>query len=429
MADATHTQMRIGYLVQQHMNLRRSPFDGPANHVRHVIQELHRRGHTVRLLARLDGQIYLSDDLVTFTPVAVPALDRGPLRLLERITRRVQRQFRLPYIGFFESLRFAGACSKTLSGYDLLLERRSWMTYGGAIAARWLKIPLVLEDNGDPLLDLEAKGKQLRGLQLRLSLAVMRWAMHSASHIVASGDGWREVCIRRWGLPPGNVTTVENGTTLLDHLPRPQTRAFQSRRDDRPPCTLVYVGGFYPWHGIPNLLRAVARAVQQATDVRLILIGAGSGMPEAQALVAQLNLRERVTFTGHLAPAEYAPLLANCDIGVSPYCNWPEFSGLKVLDYKAAGLAIIASGRDGAPATLRHGETGWIVPPCDHDALTNAIVHLAGDEELRQRLGRAARIEAEQQHGWQHTVAKLEQLFTRLLPARPTAPRLQNVVE
>jgi glycosyltransferase involved in cell wall biosynthesis len=409
--------MKIGYLMQVGVEVRRPPFDGPANHVRHVVEQLQARGHTVRLLVRLDDQLWKSDDLHEFVQVRVPRIDGGPLRLVERMTRRIQATAKLPYIGLFESVRFAWACCQELAGYDLLLERRSWMTYGGVLAARWMKIPIVLEDNGDPLADLEAKGAAPQGLQRTLSLGIMRRAMHSASHIVASGDGWRAACIERWELNPAQVTTIENGTTLTELLPRSELRAFQpvptDTTADEPP-TLVYIGGFYPWHGITILLRALAAAFAQGVQARLLMIGAGSGLQEAQALTRELGLSKWVTFTGQLSATAYAPRLAQADIGLSPYCNWREFSGLKVLDYKAAGLVTIASGQNGQPATLRHGHSGWIVPPCDEDALAEAIVQLVSNPALRRRLGQAARMEAEEQHGWQHTVARFERLFTQL---------------
>jgi glycosyltransferase involved in cell wall biosynthesis len=420
--------MKIGYLMQQGVDVRRAPFDGPANHVRNVIEELRRRGHEVRLIARLDGTIWKSDDLIAFEPVRVKHLDAGPLRWFERALRRVQYELALPYLGLFESSRFAAACAQELADYQLLIERRSWMTYGGVLAAHWLKIPIVLEDNGDPLADLEAKGEAPQGLQRRLSLAIMRRAIHAATHVVASGDGWRDACRKRWQLAADRITTIENGTTLVEILQREQLRAFQQVDLCDKQSTLVYVGGFYPWHGITQLLHAFARAAAQGAKARLILIGSGSGFKEAQQLALELDILDLVTFTGHLSPCDYAPYLAEADIGLSPYCNWMEFSGLKVLDYKAAGLATIASGRNGQPATLQHGRSGWIVPPCDEDALTRAISHLAADRQLCRRLGRTARMEAEQSHRWQHTASRLEELFFRLTrPQHETEPQLDSL--
>jgi glycosyltransferase involved in cell wall biosynthesis len=419
--------MKIGYLMQQGVEIRRPPYDGPAIHVREVVEELKRLGHSVRVLVRLDGTIWQSDDLERYEPVPVPALDAGPLRLVERVVRRVQSELRLPYAALFESLRFALACQQALEGYDLLYERLSWMGYGGGIAARWLRVSLVLESNGDHLADLEAKGIAPQGVQRHLSLALMHRAVRRASHTVVTGDGWRTNFIERWGIAPDTITTIENGTSLVRLLSREQLRCFSKREDANHITTLAYVGGFLPWHGLAVLLRALASAIQQGTRLRLLLIGSGVGVDEARQQVQEHGLSGVVTFTGHLAQQEFAPLLAAADVGVSPYCGWKEFSGLKLFDYKAAGLPTIASGRDGQPQTLRHGETGLIVPPCDDEALAAAMIHLAGDPTLRKRMGRTARIEAENSHGWDHTVQRLTQLFATIADEHSTVSNRAGV--
>lgn len=413
--------MKIGVLVQQPVALRRPPYDGPASHLRHVVQALAAQGHQLRVLAVLDGSLWRTDDLEQFHRVEVRGMDRGPLRWMERAVRRVQYELRLPYAALFESVRFALACRQELAGCDLLYERMSWVSYGGALASRWLHKPLVLENNGDHLADLQAKGIAPQGAQHRLSLACMTWAVRQAAHVVTTGEGWRDQFLQRYpdAAPAERVSTVENGTDLVSLLHRQQLRAFQAPATTPPdqPVTVVYVGGFLPWQGVATLLRATGRARQQGAAVRLLLIGAGPGLADAAAMTMDLDLEAHVTFGGPMAAEELAPLLAQADLGASPYCGWPEFSGLKILDYKAAGLPTLASGdrTAGRPATVQHGQTGWIVPPCDEAALTAAIVQLAADPALRRRMGQAARLEAEARHGWEHTARQLEQIFEQVL--------------
>jgi glycosyltransferase involved in cell wall biosynthesis len=403
--------VKIGYLIQQSTEIRRPPFDGPANHVREVFDELNRLGHQVRLLARLDGQIWVADDLGHFRLAAPTGLDGGPLRLLERVVRRVQSQLHLPYANLFDSWRFALACCREFRDYDLLYERMSWMGYGGGLAARWLKRPLVVEYNGDHLHDLEAKGIAPQGIQRRLSLALMGWAIRQVAHVVATGEGWRKQFIERWAFDSNKVSCVENGTVLVRLLHREQLNVFRKSSNSGREVSLVYLGGFYAWHGVQILIKAFAKARQNGAPIRLQLIGSGVGLDGAKQAVSELGLEPWVTFSGQLSASEFAPLLADADIGLSPYCGWSEYSGLKLFDYKAAGLAIIASGDGGQPKTLTHGVTGWIVPPCDEAALTAAIVQLGTDANLRRRLGQAARLNAEENHGWDQTARQLEKVF------------------
>lgn len=405
--------MKIGYLLQQEEDIFTPPYNGPATHVREVVGALVELGHEVRVLVVVNGRITTSDHHFNPQPAPPTWLDRGLPRLVERLVRRVQYELQLPYAALFESVRFALAARALLTDCDILLERMSWVSYGGALAARWLNIPLVLENNGDHLADLEAKRMAPRGLQRRLSLWGMGWAVGQAAHVVVSGDGWRDQFLARWQTAPARTTTVENGTLLVDMLDRAALRAFGERDGGGgdTAVTLIYLGGFTPWQGVPVLLQALAQVGGQLPPLRLLLIGDGSGRAEAERLTADLGLTELVTFTGRLLPEAYAPLLAQADIGLAPYHNWPEYSGLKIFDYKAAGLAVIASGENGRPATLTHQKSGWIVPPGDVATLAQAIVQLVNDPALRRRLGQTARQEAENKHRWQHTAQRLAKLF------------------
>jgi len=410
--------VHLGLLLQQTTEIRQPPFDGPANHTRAVFHALRNLGHTVRLVARIEDGIWATDDLHGFRSLEAPKADRGWFRLLERGVRRTQRSLRLPYANLFESRRFALAACRELAEADVLYERLSWMGWGGAWAAARLGRPLVVEYNGDPLLDLEAKGMAPGGLQRRLSLALMRRSLRRAAHVVASGEGWRRQFIERWEFDPQRVTAIENGSSLVERLRRQDLRSFDGTGVAPEPLRVVYLGGFQPWQGVAILIRALQQALARV-DLQLWLIGDGPGLADARRQVETAQLASRVVFTGSLSAEEYGPLLARSDIGVSAYCGWREYSGLKLLEYKAAGLAIIASGEADQPRTLRHGETGWIFPACDEAALTRALMELAEDRGLRRRLGQAARLEAERQHSWSETGRRLTEVFRQVQADAP----------
>lgn len=406
--------LKIGYLMQESpAPVREKPFDGPSVHVRQVIQELQNLGHDVTLVAKLDTQIWKSDDLKHYEPVNPKWFSQGPLRWLESAIRRIQGDMRLPYIALFESFHFALVCCQYLVGYDLFYERMGWMGYGGILAALWLGIPLVLEVNGDFQAEFEMLGVAARGVQRWLEQWLMRKAIAQSAHIVTAGEGWRQSFIERWQVDPDRVTSIENGSELVTLLKREQLQAYRAIELDKP-VSIAYLGGFHPWQGVHILIRAFAKLLAHGANARLVLIGSGSNINEIEELVRGLQIESQVTFTGHMPPHQYAQYLAQADIAVSCYCGRKEFSGLKLLDYKAAGLAIVASGAEGQPAILSHGETAWIVPPCDDDLLAEALLHLCENGELRKQLGKKARLDAEKQHGWQHTAYELDKLFVQL---------------
>jgi len=407
--------MKIGYLMQAGVpDVRQSRLSGPANHVKQVFKNLIDLGHQLRLLALLDGQVWRSDDLEIFEPVKVNWLDKSLARRFESVIRRVQSELHIPYAALFESLRFAQACRQELTDYDLFYERTGWVGYGGGLAARWLGIPLVFEVNGDHLSEMELLGIAPRGAQRWISTVLMKWAINQASFIVATGEGWRWKLIERWEVKPEIVEVIENGSEIIDLLKREKLRAFHNSTDSSQDVTIIYIGAFEPWHGVTKLIIAFSKAVEKESGLQLILVGSGSELDEIKKLVSELALEDNVILTGHLTPQEFAFHLAEADIGVAPYCGRVEYSGLKLLDYKAAGLAIIASGEGGQPAVIEHSQTGWIVPPCNENALSDSIVRLARDVDLRHKMGRNSRTEAEQSHTWRYTAEQLIQVFNTI---------------
>lgn len=419
--------MKIGYLMQAGAaDMMASPLSGPANHVQHVCQELVALGHSVEILLNLHGRLWHSSDLQEYRPVHVSWLERGPWRFGQGVARRVQGSLHMPYAAFFEAVHFATACRQLLGDCDLFLERMGWMGYGGSLAAQWLNIPICLEVNGDHLDEMTLLGVAPQGGQKWLSLQIMRWTTSRAAHVITTGDGWRQRFLERWPVAAQKVTAVENGSEVVDLLQRNDLRVFNPLVSSQP-VRLIYVGGFESWHGILNLLHAMAAAVAQGAHVQLDLIGSGPEEATIEATIQELALTEQVTLPGFVDMRRLSTYLAQADIGLCPYCGRVEYSGLKLLDYKSAGLATIASGANGQPVVLTHGETGWIVPPCDIEALTSAIVLLSSDHEQRREIGRAARVEAEREHSWRQTAKRLESIFLPLIPRSASLQQMDKL--
>jgi glycosyltransferase involved in cell wall biosynthesis len=358
-----------------------------------------------------EGAIWHSDGQSSFSEVAQFSPYSNPFGLLERGIRRIQSTLGLPYFNLFDSRRFAGACLNKLQDVEVYLERCSWTGFGGIVASKFSGRPLVMEYNGDPLHDLDAKGLAPGGFQRWGSVILMTWALRQAARVVATGNGWREQSIKRWKLDPDKTITVENGSSLLNLLDREDLNSFNPFRRRGEPVQVVYLGGFQPWQGLRILVEAFHRLVQEGVQLQLLLIGAGHGVEAIKQELTSRGLSDHVHLTGALSTEKFAPLLAGADIAVAPYCGWSEYAGLKLYDYKAAGLAIVASGENGEPACVDHERSGIIVPPCDVNAMELALSRLSLDAEFRVSLGRQARMEAERFHRWEHTAFKLEKVL------------------
>jgi glycosyltransferase involved in cell wall biosynthesis len=162
------------------------------------------------------------------------------------------------------------------------------------------------------------------------------------------------------------------------------------------------VATFARWKGHKVFLRALSR-LSSDIPIRGYVIGGpiyqtnGSqwSLQELREEVSQLGLSGKVGFTGFLH--DTAPAMRSLDIVVHASTQ-PEPFGMVIIEAMASGTAVIASQAGGATELFKDGENALAHPPGDEAALSRQITRLAGDQELRQRMGKAGRLTAEQQY-------------------------------
>ena len=267
--------------------------------------------------------------------------------------------------------------------------------------ARDVGIPGLLEVNA-PLIDEQG---QYRTLVDRVSAtSVSERAFQAASRLIAVSQGVAEYLADFMG-DGDRVHVVPNGVDP-GRFPENLRPALPAGRGA---FTVGFVGSMRPWHGLPVLIDAFARLQRADPSSRLLVVGDG---PERPNLVSDLSARGllgAVHLTGQVAPNEVPALLASMDAAAAPYPPLPRFyfSPLKIYEYMAAGLPVVAS-RIGQLAELIDPEAnGLLCPPGDAAALASALTRLQHDRALRGRLGRAARATIRHGHSWTAVVRRL----------------------
>jgi glycosyltransferase involved in cell wall biosynthesis len=151
------------------------------------------------------------------------------------------------------------------------------------------------------------------------------------------------------------------------------------------------------------LIECFSRLAQQSAAARLLIVGDGPGREHLEREFGARNLLPRIHFTGSVSPEAVPGYLASMDVAVAPYAPQANFysSPLKIYEYMAAGLPIIASRIGQIEEVIQHEVTGLLVPPGDFAAFARALTDLQLNPEMRQSLGAAARA-AVQEHTWDH---------------------------
>jgi glycosyltransferase involved in cell wall biosynthesis len=180
----------------------------------------------------------------------------------------------------------------------------------------------------------------------------------------------------------------------------------------------MFVGGFWPWHGLDLLVESFREVVRKAPNAQLVLVGDGPTKLELEARVAEYGIQENVTFTGSVEHTKIPALLNRADICVAPYPRFTsEFwmSPMKLYEYMAAGKAIIASDAGMISEVIRDHVTGRLVQPGDTSELTRTLIELLHSPALRSQLGENARQQARKEHSWDRYVEKLEDVYQSVL--------------
>lgn len=169
---------------------------------------------------------------------------------------------------------------------------------------------------------------------------------------------------------------------------------------------LVHVSNFRPVKRVQAVVDVFRRVLAQQ-PARLLLIGDGPDRPAVEHAAADLG--DRVRFIGKRH--HFEATLRAATVFLLPSAT--ESFGLAALEALASGVPVVASNVGGLPEVVRHGETGWLVAPHDHDGMAAHVLALT-DPTRRQAMGEAARADAVARFAQGPIVDRYEALYQRV---------------
>ena len=192
---------------------------------------------------------------------------------------------------------------------------------------------------------------------------------------------------------------------------------------ERNDVMILAVGRMVYKKGFEFLLDAMPQILQRAPSARLVLVGYGDLRSELETRAHALGLNGHVTFAGQVPRPEIPAYFAAADIVSVPSVrdDAGNVDGLPnvVLEGMAAGKPLVASNIAGFPDVIRQGESGLLVPEKDSAALADAIVQLAHDPSLRERLGAGGRAQVHEALNWENVAKKFIAGYDRVAGHSP----------
>lgn len=217
----------------------------------------------------------------------------------------------------------------------------------------------------------------------------------------AISESTRDDLVAR-GIPRQNIEVIYPGIDTRAYTPLPASRSALP--------VFAYLGRLKKYKGVHHVIHAFARMTHSAATLEIA--GAGDFRPALEKQARSLDLGTRVRFLGRVSEPEKLALLRRAWglVFASPKEGW----GITNLEAAACATPVVASNSPGIRESVRHGETGFLVPHGDAPAMAAALDRLAASRALVEQLGRNARRFAES-FTWERAADETERHLSRLI--------------
>jgi PEP-CTERM/exosortase A-associated glycosyltransferase len=255
------------------------------------------------------------------------------------------------------------------------------------------------------------------GLRYRLTRALETYALKQADAVTTICEGLRKDIVAR-GVAADKVTVIPNavdiekfsmgGTADLD---------LKEKLGLAGARLLGFIGSFYAYEGLDVLLRAVPALIARMPDLRVLLVGGGPQDAQLRQLAKDLNIADKVVFTGRVPHDQVNKYYDLLDVLVYPRLSMrltDLVTPLKPLEAMAQGRILAASDVGGHLELIADGKTGVLFRADDPDSLADKVGALLAAHETWPHLRQAGRQYVETERNWRVSVARYKGIYGRL---------------
>ena len=376
---------------------------GPALHVAYLTAGLRKRGYDTTLVA---GSLARGEDSMAFV---ADEREVGVVRI-DELGREIS-----PLRDLVATLRLARLIRRERP--DILHTHTAKAGTVGRVAA------LLAGRRKPPIVVHTFHGHVLRGyfgpvrsLFFRL---LERWLARRTTALVAVSPQVRDDLVSLGVAPAERFVVIRLGIELDERVAGPQNGRLESRRylgipPDR--FAVGWIGRMTAVKRTDDVLVAFKQLRDAGVDACLCMVGDGPDRVQLERRAHELGVVKETLFLGY--QEDVAPFYAAFDALVLPSSN--EGTPVSAIEALAAGRPVVATRVGGVPDVVQEGEDGFLVEPGATGELADRLARLAGDPELRERMGRAGRERVVPRYAVERLVDDVDRLYKSLLAGAKT---------
>ncbi|MEM8724200.1 MAG: TIGR04063 family PEP-CTERM/XrtA system glycosyltransferase [Pseudomonadota bacterium] len=256
-------------------------------------------------------------------------------------------------------------------------------------------------------------------VKYHLTRALETQIVKRADAVFTICQGLRDDLIER-GINPGKIGIMPNGVDLsLFGDPPPRDDALADELGIAPGTPLIgYIGSFYAYEGVDDLIAAMPHLRRQQPNARLLLIGAGEMDAEWRAAAAKLPEPEAVIFTGRVPHSEVERYYSLIDVLAYPRKHsrlTNLVTPLKPLEAMAQRRIVAASNVGGHRELMKHGETGFLFAPDDPEACAAALAEMLDSRGEWDAIRARGVAHVRARHDWASNARRYQDVYHLLL--------------
>ena len=265
--------------------------------------------------------------------------------------------------------------------------------------AKELKIPSIVKID-DAIYE---KASGLKKIQRYIEKIISTRSLSKASAILVSNEPTKQIMKTYYKIPEKKLFTVPNGVDLSFFVP--------SKKNQK---KIVFSGVMYHHRGLELLINSVPAIIKKIPDAKFVLLGDGPDLNKLKELVRKNHLESNIEFKGWISRQSIPEYLSNASIGIGPLKRTDVTENalpIKVLEYMASGLPLIAKTGTLPDDVLDNNENGYFIE--NSNELSEKIIFLLENPTILEKMGNKS-LEMVDKFSWDKIVNSIVDIYNQI---------------